>query len=130
MKTLIIAALMLAASVQDLPQQAQTTIAQHFPAEIIYVEIDRDLGLIIDYYDVHFADGTEVKFNSDGEWKEIEGNVPEKLLPKAMTDYVKSKFPSLRIKSVEKNLRGYDVELTNDIDMKFNKDGSFRRMDD
>ncbi len=130
MKTFIISAMLLAATAQDLPQQAQATIAQHFSAEIIYVEIDRELGLITDGYDVHFADGTEVKFDSNGEWEEIEGNVPEALLPKTMIDYVKGKFTNSRIKSVEKNRRGYDVELTNDIDLKFNRDGSFRRIDD
>ena len=79
------------------------------------------------------ADGTEVDFNAGGEWTGIDCKkiaVPSTFIPKSIYDYVLQNFSNLCITKIEKDSRGYDVELINGIDLKFDPKGAFLRIDD
>ena len=52
------------------------------------------------------------------------------LLPKGIRNFVAKQQPGQRIVGIDKERSGYDVELTNGIDLKFNKAGQFIRYDD
>ena len=39
-------------------------------------------------------------------------------------------FPNAEIVKIDKERHGYDIELSNDIELKFNKKGAFMGMDD
>lgn len=116
-----------------LPKSAQTVLSDNFKAKVSIVKIDKDFGRIKDY-EVILTDGTEIKFDKGGNWTEIEvnksGAVPSKLVPKEITDHVKKYQSGSRIIGIEKERHGYDVELSNGVKMKFNRQGTFLRYDD
>ena len=118
--------------VEQLPAAAKTFIQKNFPGRTIsYAQEDRD-GLS-KTYEARLDDGTEVKFDKKGNWDNVDCNtyaVPAALVPAAIAQYVKTNFPGAKIVKIDKERHGYDIELSNDIELKFNKNGALIGMDD
>lgn len=116
-----------------LPEGAKTTIANNFKATVSLVKIEKSLGHISEY-DVVLNDGTEISFDRDGNWDNVETNnsksVPSGMVPAKIREYVAKNQPSTRIVGIDKERSGYDVELSNGVEMKFNRAGEFVRYDD
>lgn len=116
-----------------LPEAAKTVIANNFKAKVSLVKIEKDWGRVSEY-EVILTDGTEISFDSKGNWDNIETSntsaVPSKMIPKAIRDYVAKTQPGMRIVGIDKERSGYEVELSNGVDMKFDKNGNFTRYDD
>lgn len=115
-----------------LPQAAQTVLTGNFKSKVSLVKIEKTLGRVMDY-DVILTDGTEVSFDRDGNWKSVEvgksSAVPSYFILKTIADYVKKSHPGQKIVGVEKERSGYEIELSNGIDMKFDKQGTFLKFD-
>ena len=116
-----------------LPANAQTFVNQYFSANnIVSVWQDTEKGRVEDY-NVLFADGTEVEFLADGNWKEVKarnGQVSPKIVPAKIAKYVQKKFPKAMIKEIKKGRAKYEVDLTNGIELIFNLNGKFLKIDD
>lgn len=116
-----------------LPKAAQTVIANNFKAKVSVVKIEKDFGRVSEY-EVILNDGTEISFDRDGNWDNVEVNnsksVPNSMVPQAILAYVKSQHKGQRIVGIDKERNGYEIELSNGIDMKFDKAGKFLRYDD
>lgn len=116
-----------------LPKAAKTTIANNCKSKVSLVKIEKDFGSISEY-EVVLQDGTEISFDSKGNWKKVEVNdtkgVPAVFIPNKIADFVKNAQNGQRIVGIEKDRKGYDVELANGVDMKFNTAGDFLRYDD
>lgn len=116
-----------------LPQAARTVISNNFKADVSLVNIDKDFGRISEY-EVILTDGTEISFDRNGNWENVEVNnvksVPTSMVPKTIRDYVAKQHAGQRIVGIDKERNGYDIELSNGIDMKFDKAGRFQRYDD
>lgn len=116
-----------------LPQAARTTIANNFKAKVSVVKIDKDFGRISDY-EVILTDGTEITFDRHGNWDNVEVNnsreVPAAFIPRGISDYVSRNQRGARIVGIDRERNGYDVELSNGVEMKFDKAGKFRGYDD
>lgn len=119
--------------VSYLPKTAQTFISGNFKENISFIKIEKTLGFITDY-EVVLTDGTEVKFDRNGNWDSVEmpssKAVPAKLVPSEIANYVRKNYPKQRIVSIDKESHGYDVELQNGLDLVFNKAGQFKKIDD
>ena len=120
--------------VNQLPQAARTVIQKNFPkAKLSYIKIDKDF-LEAATYEVIFVDGTQVEFNSKGEWTEVDcklNAVPAALIPTAIKNYLKQNFPNVGVEKIERYRKGgYEVELKNDLSVEFDAQGNFLRMDD
>lgn len=116
-----------------LPESASSVIKNNFNAKVSVVKIDKDFGRISEY-DVVLSDGTEITFDRNGNWKDIEvannRTVPASMVPASITAYVKDNQVAQHIVGIEKNRSGYEVQLSNGVDMKFNENGQFVRYDD
>lgn len=116
-----------------LPKAAQTTISNNFKAKVSLVKIDKDFGRISEY-EVILTDGSEITFDRNGNWDNVEvgknGKIPSAFIPASVADYVKKNHPGQNIVGIDKERSGYEVELANGIDLKFNKQGQFVRYDD
>ena len=112
---------------QQLPQKAQQFINTYFKGvEFLSATVDDD-------YEVYLANGTKVEFTLQGEWKEVKcpgSAVPTAIVPAAITKYVKAQFPNSIIVKIDKKYGGYDVELNNEMELKFDKNGKFLSYDD
>ncbi|MDE6447977.1 MAG: PepSY-like domain-containing protein [Muribaculaceae bacterium] len=54
-----------------LPAAAQQVLKKNFKAKVSVVKIDKDFGMVKDY-EVVLNDGTEITFDSKGNWEEVE----------------------------------------------------------
>ncbi|MDE7381051.1 MAG: PepSY-like domain-containing protein [Muribaculaceae bacterium] len=118
--------------VSVLPKAAQTTLANNFKSKVNVVKIDKDFGRVSEY-EVILTDGTEITFDRNGNWDNVEvgssGSIPPSFIPPSVAKYVKQFQPGQKIVGIEKERSGYEVELSNGVDMKFNKQGEFVRYD-
>lgn len=115
----------------ELPHPALTFLKTHFPN----IEVKRavkDIEYKKTGYEVTLVDGTEIDFTEKGEWKEVDGKnriIPIRFIPKSILDYVKSNYPSASITKISKDLYNIDVNLTNSIELEFDLNGKFLRVD-
>ncbi len=111
---------------KELPQKAQQFITKHFSnVKFSSAKVDgRE-------YEVYLSDGTQIDFNAAGEWKDVDCHaraVPASIVPEAIAKNVKANYPkSVFIVKIEKTRNGYDVELNNDIDLKYDAKGKLLR---
>ncbi len=116
---------------QALPEAINTFVQQSFPgAKITYTETDQEYGGL--EYDVTLDNGTKIDFDRNNQWKKVEcyKGVPAALVPQAISAYVKNNFQSAPIIKIDKNGIGYEIELANDIELRFDQSGNFIGTDD
>ena len=110
-------------SVNALPAKAQTLLSQHFNNQKVMLATI-ETGVISRSYDVVLQNGTKLEFDKKGNLTEIDckqGIVPVKLIPQAITNYLKDNYAGQSVKKIEINKNEYEVELTNGLDLTFNK---------
>lgn len=114
--------------VEQLPEAAKTFVQANFKDQkIMYAEKDWNS------YECRLADGTKIEFTKKGAWKKIDRKntaVPAGVVPETIQEYVKANFPGCVITKIDKERYGYDIEMSNDIDLKFNYQGVLIGMDD
>ena len=115
-----------------LPEAARTVVKNNFKSDISVIKIDKDFGRISDY-EVILTDGTEIKFDRQGNWEDVEcannKSVPSGFIPQGVTNYVNKNQPGTHVVGIEKSHGGYEVQLSNGTELKFNKQGEFQRYD-
>lgn len=120
-------------SFNQLPAKAQSFIKEYFSEEnIASVWVDTDY-LVKKEYTVVFNDGSEVEFYSNGDWEEVKSRtseVPARIIPSGVAQHVQRNFPNTFVKEIKKRKYGYEVELSNGLDLEFNRAGKFLRIDD
>ena len=118
--------------VNVLPASARTVLNNNFKSKVSFIKIDKTLGSI-DEYEVVLQDGSEITFDKNGNWKDIEvrakGSVPSTLIPTGITNFVKNNQKKTNIVGIEKERGGYTVDLANGVEIKFDKNGNFVRYD-
>lgn len=116
----------------QLPAPAQAFIKQHFPQQTItYAKKEFDNMRV--QYEAYLDDGTEVKFTAKGDWDKVDCKfkpVPAVLVPAPIMTVVQSQFGGQPIVKIDKERYGYDIELANDLELKFTKTGQLMSVDD
>ena len=120
--------------VNQLPQKARTFINQHFGnTSVSNIKMDNAMSQNNRKYEVMFANGAEVEFDQNGDWKEIDTRgqaIPTAIIPMNVGDYVKTNYATQSINKIKKDGNEVKVELNNNVKLKFDKDGRFKKMDD
>ena len=116
---------------EQLPAAAKTFIQKTFPGQAVsYATIDFDGR---NTYEVCLSNGVEVDFNKNGVWDKVDCNysaVPASLVPSTIANYVKTHFAGAKVVKIDKERYGFDVELSNELELKFNKQGQLMNIDD
>ena len=107
-------------------------VKTYFPkASVLIVKPEHD------EYEVRLSDGTQIEFTRKPEWKKIDcehsttyPNVPAKLVPNPITNYMNANFPNQSIVKIEKKRRGWEIELSNEFEIEFNKNFVVTKIDD
>lgn len=121
-----------AISVSKLPQAAQNFLNTHYKGCGV-IMASQDWGLFDTDYSVMLADGTKVEFTGDGEWESVKhkgAKIPSNIIPSQIVNYVHQHFPAAGITKIERDRRGYDVELTNGLELKFDVSFNCIEVDD
>ena len=110
-------------SVDALPAKAQTLLNNHFNGQKVMLATIES-GVVSRSYDVVLKNGTKLEFDKRGNLTEIDckqGIVPDQLIPQAITNYLKENYEGQSVRKIEINRKEYEVELTNGLDLTFNK---------
>lgn len=116
----------------QLPQKAQSFIEQYYPAEKISYSLKEDDFFKPDYQ-VLLTNGVKLEFKNSGELKSIESRsiaIPDGIIPPAIISYIKTQFPDTDCREYEIDKRGYEISLSNRLELKFNKNFQLVELDD
>ena len=107
-------------------------VTQHFPNATVQMVMPDE-----DDIDVVLNDYTKIEFRLNNEWKKVDCEhsttftaVPATIVPEQITAYVNANFPGAIIKKLEKNFRGWEIELNNGLELKFNNNFKVMEIDD
>ena len=110
-------------AVNALPVKAQTLLSNHFNNQKVMLATIES-GVVSRSYDVVLQNGTKLEFDKKGNLTEInckQGIVPALLIPQTIKNYLKDNYAGQSVKKIEMNKNEYEVELTNGLDLTFNK---------
>ncbi|MEO8255671.1 MAG: PepSY-like domain-containing protein [Flavobacterium sp.] len=117
----------------DLPQTASTFITTYFPDATYQVIKKQDKpdadGSI---YDVYLTNGFEIDFDANGNWIDIDGNhqaIPVELIPEKISIYITTNYPNQFATSIDNEKTFIEVELSNNLELVFDLQGNFIRID-
>ena len=105
----------------SIPQNAQNFIKQHFPnIQVSYIERDRD------DIEVYLADGTQIEFFPNGDWKEVKCymNMPASILPANVMATIQRTYPQAAIIKIEKQFTIFEVKLNNMMELYIDNNGT------
>ncbi|WP_278022571.1 PepSY-like domain-containing protein [Flavobacterium ginsengisoli] len=111
--------------VTELPKSAQEFLKKHFSDTSIEIA-KKDAEHGEKGFEVKLKDGTEVEFWKDGSYREVDGGdnpIPTDFIPDAVKAYVAKNYPNEKITHIDYGHKDLDVDLTNNIDLEFTKDG-------
>ena len=119
-------------TVEQLPQAAQEFVGTYFKdLTVAYVIEDKDTFKTD--YEIVFTDRTEVDFSQDGQWKSVDRKysaVPETIVPQQIRNYVNGLNNSdQEIRKIERKAYGWEAELSNGMEIEFNKNFEVVDMD-
>ena len=121
---------MLLAACDDtkIPAHSKAFIDQFFPeSSVVIVEMEED-GDGLEEYEVWLNDGTKIDFDLQGEWKTVarkKTGVPLTLIPQKLITFVNTNYPNNVITKFSRKDYGYKLELSDDMDLRFNKQYQF-----
>ena len=110
-------------NVNELPAKAQTLLSKHFKGQKVMLATIES-GVVSRSYDVVLRNGTKLEVDKKGNLTEIDckqGFVPSQLIPQPIKNYLKENYRGEAVRKIELNKKEYEVELTNGIDLTFNK---------
>lgn len=119
----------------QLPLPARNFINSNFTKpQVAHIKIDKDM-MESTKYEVVLMDGTEIDFDSKGNWEEVSAKkgqtVPVSVVPGFAVNYLKAhNFVNEGVTKVERDRKGYEIELSTGISFKFDKKGKFIKTDD
>ena len=107
-------------------------VEQYFPKATVQMVMPDE-----DDIDVVLNDYSKIEFKLNYEWKKVDcehsttfTSVPATLVPEQITAYVNANFPNATIKKLEKKYMGWEIELNNGLELKFNKNFKVMEIDD
>ena len=118
---------------EQLPATVSAFIQQKYPGEAITFA-QKDLELTGWKYEVFMADGTHIEFDTDDMWDKIESPVgrpvPVDLIPAPIVTHLQTNYPGVLVNKIDKERNGFEIELANGFELKYNKQGVLMEMDD
>ena len=116
-------------TLEKLPRTAQELLMRHFSeTEISYVAAER--SLFNRTYKVFLSDGCTIEFDRNGQWNDIDcgqNGMPEGVIPAAIREVIQTRFSGRAVEQIERTKQGYDVELREGPELRF--DHRFKLID-
>lgn len=110
-----------AISVDRFPAPARQFIDLHFKdVKVVLSTVDREM--FDTTYEVFFADGRKVEFDSKGAWSEIDchhARVPDGAIPEAIRRYIADNYPERYVTEIDRDRRDYEVKLDSGLELTF-----------
>ena len=111
---------------EKIPQPAQNFVRTNYPnVDVAFTSMDNDI--IYPEYKVVLVNGVAIEFQNDGRLECIKtrtGNIPEGIIPVQIIEEVKRLYHEPIVTEYEIERNGYEVKLSNGMELKFN--GKFK----
>ncbi|MDR6515192.1 PepSY-like domain-containing protein [Chryseobacterium camelliae] len=117
----------------QLPKTAKNFLFANFRGVPIASAIEDREIYGVDEYKVRLGNGMKIEFDSKGNWKEVDGEhqkVPNGFVPASIRNYVAKNFPNTYITKIKKERWKYKTDLSNGLDVEFDRNGNFSKIDD
>lgn len=115
----------------QLPATVKKEVKANFKTDVSKVVIEKN-SVGADEYDVYLSDGAVVKYEGN-EWEEVKAamgqSVPEGYVIKPISEYVTKNQTGAKIVKIERDKKGYEVKLSNGVEIKFDTNGNFVKLD-
>jgi hypothetical protein len=110
--------------------EIKSYISTHFPNKSI-IQVIRDRDGLTKTYDVMLSESISLEFNRKNEIIEIDGltELPLSVIPQRIRQYVIDNSPSNLITDWELDDKNQQIQLDNGLDLEFNMNGDFLRID-
>lgn len=106
---------------KQLPQQAQNFLNEYYKGvKVLLATHDNDF--FDNEYEVVLADGTKVEFDNNGRWESISQRgkaILPQLVPPQIAEFVNQHYATVIIQKIQRDRRGYEVDLSNGLELKF-----------
>lgn len=129
-KTLLLCMALMATNActeNTLPEKAQAMIDSYFPkCSVVLVEVESESGA--EQCEVWLNDGTKIEFDTQGEWQRVSRNksgVPESMIPHTIMEYIRKNYPGNIVTKFSRKDYGFKIELSDDMDLRFDKQCQF-----
>lgn len=121
-------------TVDQIPTTANAFLNEHFSGIQVLSAVKEKDALSGTDYEVLLNNGIEVKFDKNGNWDEVEARddragIPTSFILPSVVAYVTAHYPTALINSIDKEKNGFNIELTNGLDLVFDLEGNFLRID-
>lgn len=123
------------ANTGNLPGTAQDFINQHF-SEVTVNEVKEYSNWQIwedEKYEVRLSNGIELDFDENGNIIEIDTQnneaIPMSALPAQVSSYLQTNHADAQVIGWERSDNEQEVELNNGVEVEFDAEGNFRRLD-
>ena len=117
--------------VTQLPEASQQVLNDNFNSDVASINIEKNV-IGADEYEVFLNDGTKVEFENE-EWEEVTAApgqaVPEYFVIEPIRQYLTANQPDLTVVKVKKDSKGYEVDLSNGLELEFDNNGTFVKID-
>lgn len=120
----------LSVSYQQMPANVKSFIAKHYPKATV-IKYESKTTLTGKKYEIKLNNDAEIDFDKNGNWEEISDKqgVPTVLIPAKIKSYLNQHYKGVKVESIDKDGNKIKVDLLNDIDLEFDKNGNFLRVD-
>lgn len=114
----------------DLSIEARNYLNTHFNG-VAVSRVVRDRDDLVDEYEVILANGVKLEFTEAGAVTSIKSTsqLPDSVIPAKILTYVKAEYPTFAIVEWELDSGGQEVQISNGLELKFNMNGDFLRID-
>ena len=106
-------------SPQNLPNTIKDFLQKNFKAQVSLAQRDDNA------YEIALNDGTELEFDHNGEWKEIEASY--EVLPPHIASILKNEFKENAIKEIERKINYYKIKFYNNFEIIIDFNGTILR---
>lgn len=115
----------------EFPEKITSFVETHFPDQrIVSIEEEKDRRKT--EYEVKLDDRTELEFDQNFAIKKMDSDagLPDAVLPDKIVKYVAQNYPGRKIEEWKMKRKYQEVELDNSLELEFDHDGNFLRIDD
>src|SRR5690606_37358208 len=105
----------------------------HFSEKEVVTVLEDTEYFVKKEYTVLLQNGTKIEFDGNGDWEEVKAkatSVPVKITPAAILQHIHKSFPNTYVKEIKRTRTKYEVEISNGLELEFDKNGLFLRIDD
>ena len=111
--------------ITELPEQSRNFLETNFNGFQVN-RATKDVSSFDEYYEIFLNNGITIDFNRIGEWTEVDGNglsIPTSFIDEEIVSYINTNFPTFPIENIDNKPYGYEVDLINNTELRFNTSG-------